>query len=465
MTTIATADPARLLDEDRWQRRLDELLAGVRAPGAVFALMLGGEQVVCASGVASLDTGAPMTTDTVFPIASTTKVYTATLAMQLVDEGLLDLDAPIRTYMPDFRVADPEVSERVTVRHLLSHTSGIDGDKEDSFGRGDDALERYVDSCATLGQAVPLGATFSYCNSGLNIVGRLVEVLRETTWNRAIRERILEPIGAERSGTLPEDVIWFPLAAPHQTGDDKRPHVAHVWELDRSMGPCGGVLTSVEDLLRFVRMHLDGGAVEGGRVLWAESAAAMLEAQVEVPDPSYGATHWGLGWELLHQPGAPLLCGHGGDLFGHHTRLTICPEARCAVALLVNGDGADRISDPMFREALAEIGVGLPEAPAPPPTPPAVDLARFAGTYETVAVRATFVPDDDRLVGTFRVLDDRIAEMLPESQREQRLDFVPAGGSRFLMRQEDTDPWTSALFYESDGRRYLHMGLRAMREA
>lgn len=468
MTTTASDGaraPESLLDEGRWQRRLEELLPEVRAPGAVFALLVGNEQVVCAAGTANLDTGVAVTVDTLFPVASISKVYTATLVLQLVDDGLLDLDAPLRTYLPDFRVADAEVSARLTARHLLSHTAGIAGDKADPYGRGDDAVQRYVESCAALRQDHPLGATMSYANSGYVILGRLVEVLRDTTWDDAIRKRILEPLGANRSGTLPDDLIWFPLAAPHQTGDDKQPRVLYAWEMERSNGPAGGIVTTAGDLLRFVRMHLDGGAAGDNRVLSSDSAAAMLGAQVKVPDASYGATHWGLGWELLAQEAQPLLFGHGGDLYGHHSRLLICADPRFAALLFVNGDGADRISEPMFREAFAEIGVTLPQPVRPPAEPPEVDVARFAGTYETIAVRATFTPAGDRLEGTFRVISEPLAELLTESQRERQLTFLPVGGSQFVTREDDADPWSSAIFYEADGRRYLHMGLRAMPEA
>src|SRR5215208_5651132 len=184
-----------LLDADRWQERLDDLLAKVKAPGAVFALMHGDDVIECPAGTANLDTGAAVTADTLFPVASIAKAYTATLAMQLVDDGALDLDEPLRRHLPGFRVADPDATARLTPRHLLTHTSGLDGDKEDTFGRGEDALERYVASCSTLGQIHPLGATFSYCNSGFNILGRLIEVLREKSFDAALRDHLLVPLG------------------------------------------------------------------------------------------------------------------------------------------------------------------------------------------------------------------------------------------------------------------------------
>src|SRR4051812_10680724 len=123
----AMSDSIALADQPRWQRRLEEHLAGAKAPGAVLAIQHGDTITTCASGIANLETGAPVTADTLFPIASITKVYTATLALQLADEDKLDLDAPLRTYLPDFRVADERATGELTARHLLTHSSGLDG--------------------------------------------------------------------------------------------------------------------------------------------------------------------------------------------------------------------------------------------------------------------------------------------------------------------------------------------------
>src|SRR5206468_7921692 len=132
--------------------------------------------------------------DTAFQIGSNSKVWTATVVMQLVDEGKLDLDAPIVDVLPDLRLSDPEVTAKVTLRHLLTHTSGIDGDVFTDTGRGDDCVEKYVEVLDQAALTHPLGATLSYCNSGLILVGRVIEKLTGKTWDAALRERLFTPL-------------------------------------------------------------------------------------------------------------------------------------------------------------------------------------------------------------------------------------------------------------------------------
>src|SRR4051794_27272506 len=218
---------------------LDPLRDKHGVPGASLAVLDDGDVVTAASGVLSMATGVDATTDSLFQIGSITKLWTATVVMQLVDEGRIDLDAPVRTYLPAFTVADPEVSTTVTVRHLLTHTSGIDGDHFEDTGRGDDVLEKYVASCARLAQVHPLGATISYCNTGFSILGRIVEVVTDEVWDATIRARVVEPLGLTHTATLPEDVLLHRAAVGHvqPPGRDLAP--APVWSLPRSAGPAG----------------------------------------------------------------------------------------------------------------------------------------------------------------------------------------------------------------------------------
>src|SRR3954466_13339235 len=116
------------LDRAHWQERLSLLADKHGVPGASLAILSGDEVAEASYGVLNVRTGAPATPDALFQIGSITKVWTATIVMQLVDEGKLDLDRPVVTYLPEFKVADADVTRQVTTRQLLTHTSGIDGD-------------------------------------------------------------------------------------------------------------------------------------------------------------------------------------------------------------------------------------------------------------------------------------------------------------------------------------------------
>jgi CubicO group peptidase (beta-lactamase class C family) len=164
-------------------------------PGASLAVLADGEVTALATGVLHKGTGVAATTDSLFQIGSITKVYTATVLLRLVDQGLASLDTPVVEILPEFRVADPEVSRRVTLRHLLSHTSGISGDFFHDTGRGDDCLARYVQACADLAQNHPLGVTFAYGNTGYIVLGRVIEVLTGMVWDQALAEQLVAPLG------------------------------------------------------------------------------------------------------------------------------------------------------------------------------------------------------------------------------------------------------------------------------
>ncbi len=229
------------------QQRLDELRAKHHVPGASLAVLENGDVTTAASGVLNLDTGVEATVDSLFQIGSITKVWTTTVIMQLVEEGLVELDAPLRTYIPDFRVADEAASEGVTIRHLLTHASGIDGDNFSDTGRGDDALEKYVATCANLRQVHPLGATMSYCNTGFTLLGRVIEVVTGRVWDTAMRERLFTPLELTHTATLPEDVLRFRAAMGHINPTGKEQVTAPAWGLPRTAGPPGGISSTAAD--------------------------------------------------------------------------------------------------------------------------------------------------------------------------------------------------------------------------
>lgn len=439
------------------QSRLTELCEANEVPGAALGVLHNGETTAVATGVINLNTAVETTADTLFQIGSVTKSWTATVVMQLVDEGVLSLDEPVRTYLSGFKVSDPEVSDRVTLRHLLSHTSGIDGDHFEDTGRGDDCLERYVDSCAKLVQLHPLGATMSYCNTGYSVAGRIIEVVTGKLWDDAMRERLFTPLGLTHTCTLPEEALLYRTAAGHIKFKPDEPfRLSPVWKLPRATGPMGAINATVGDVLKFAKLHMDGGS----ELLSADAVREMQEPQIEIPNPHGLGNYWGVGWILFDWDGRRLY-GHDGNSIGQHGRLKIAPDADLAVVLLTNGGYTDNVERALLTELFAELaGITIPTPPQPPSPPPALDLSKYAGVFERLSIRIELQPQDGRLVGTAETTGS-LREVEPDPV--QKITMTPVDQSTFIVQGEGDPTTEHVAFYEFvDGvPQYLHSHSRA----
>lgn len=462
-----TRDGQASLDRAHWQRRLARLAERHKIVGAQLGILRVGrsigesydELVETAYGVLNVRTGAPAATDSLFQIGSITKVWTATVAMALVDEGLLELDAPVVEVLPELRLADPHVTKSVTLRHLLNHTSGIDGDVFTDTGRGDDCLEKYVGILGDAGQNHPLGVTFSYCNSGFSLIGRMIEKVTGKKWDQALRERLFTPLGLEHTVTLPEEALLFAAAVGHDEHDGELAP-APAWMLPRSIGPAGLITSTVADVLAFARLHLTGGlAADGTRLLSAESAAAMTAYQAGLPDKLVLGDSWGLGWIRFDWDGHRLI-GHDGTTFGQNAFLRVLPGQGLAVVLLTNGGHARDLYYDLYREIFAEIaGVTMPPPFAPPREPVSADVAPYTGVYERAGVRMEVEsgPDGPLLRA---IVTGPLAELEPDPVQE--FPMVPVGPALFAVKPPEVETWAPVTFYElPDGARYLHFGVRA----
>jgi len=288
------------------QSRLEELAGRHNVVGASVAVSQGDVVVQAATGLTNIRTGVEVTTDTIFQIGSISKSYTASLVMQLVDEGLVDLDRPVGDYLPGFTTADPASAAKVTVRQLLSHTSGIDGDVFEEFGRGDDCVERYVDAMSGLAHTNPVGSFFSYCNSGYVLLGRLIEHFREMNWDAALAKNLLEPLGVTDTVTLADQAILRRAAIGHvPSGPEGAMELAPSWFFSRALGPAGVIAAPAREVLAFARMLIeDGKAADGTQVLSPASVKAMRQLEVTIPDPYTLGDGWGLGL-ILYRLGSP----------------------------------------------------------------------------------------------------------------------------------------------------------------
>ncbi|MFB7087840.1 serine hydrolase [Streptomyces sp. NPDC056296] len=458
------------VDAAHWQRRLEQLAARHGVPGAslgILRLHEGGddELVEAAYGTTNRNTGVPVTADTLFQIGSITKVWTATLAMQLVDEGVLDLDVPVREVLPELRLGDERVTETVTMRHLLAHTSGIDGDVFTSTGRGDDCLRDYVALLDDVGQNHPLGATWSYSNAGFVLAGRVVEQLTGRTWDEALRERIALPLGLTHTVTLPEQALLHRTAVGHSAPPGEEPAPVPVWQIPRSMGPAGLVTASAADVLGFARLHLTGGlAPDGTRVLSEASATAMRDNQADLPEPYTLGDSWGLGWIRFGWHGHRVV-GHDGNTIGQSAFLRMLPEAGLAVVLLTNGGHTRDLHHDLCAEIFAELAsLDVPPPLSPPSAPPTVDITPHTGVYERAGMRIEVSDPGGRPTVTMTATGP-LAALAPEATKERPLVPADAGGNLFCFRDPGVDTWTPVVFYAlPSGERYVHVGARATRK-
>jgi len=465
-SAMRTAAPPRSgIDPSRLQAILDEAAKARGVVGAQLAVFDGRETYEVATGLADLERRLPVTTDTLFQIGSTTKVFNASVIMTLVDEGLLDLDRPVKTWIKDFKLADPSATERVTLRHLLSMSSGIDNGPYQDYGRGDDALDRYVAALAEVPHLFEPGTAFGYSNAGSCVAGLAAERVTNKNWETLLAERILKPLGLNQSANFPEELLFHPVALGYgyreATADPAR---VPVWSLPRSMAPAGSELCcSAGDLVRFARMFLDQGkAGDGTQVVSAKGIRTMLTPEITLPN-RITAQKWCVGpyWKVW---GGQVLNGHSGTNVSGSSMLLWCPAKSLAIATLANVPRqgyplANRVFDTAFPEIF---GIEKPKQPTPETvTPVKVALERYVGRFEAWGSTFRFADEGGRLVV-------RTFGGPGRDRPTMTTTLIPLGEDRFL----PADPamggnrgWDVAFWGKDDRGRATHFlnGVFAMR--
>ncbi len=442
-------------DATHWSARLAELAAATKVAGAAFGILASGHGCTVACGVLSTATKVPVTPDSLFQIGSITKPWTGTMIMQLIDEGRLSLDTTLAEALPGSRICASDIGGQVTVRHLLNHTSGIDGDLFTDTGRGDDCVERYVAALADAAVSHPAGAAYSYCNSGFVLLGRIIEVLDGRVWDESLRERLVEPLGLTRTVTLAEEAILHRTAVGHRGW----PHVGEAvstWGLARAIGPAGLITASVDDVLTFALMHLsDGLTRDGARVLSAASARAMRQPTVQLPGIGVAAMEVGLTWRMDNWGGRTVY-GHDGSTVGQNAFLRIDPQARIMACLLTNAADGRALYERLFGEVFDELaGVEIPAEPVPSSGPVAGDLGRHVGRYERSSRRIE-VSLADGLLHAVETTTGDLAKLRDSGPEECDLRPADSSGDNFVLRTHDGEPWSTLSFSAfDDGSPYI----------
>ncbi len=388
-------------------------IARLQVPGAAAAVLHDGVIYAAGVGVTNVEHPLPVTPETLFQVGSTSKTFTATALMALVEAGRVDLDATVRTYLPGFALQSEEDAARLTVRDLVTHHGGYVGDYFKDTGRGDDALGTIVAKMANSPQLVPAGTTFSYSNAGFYVLGHIVATVHGRPFEQVVRETVFEPLGMDRSFYFPEEALTHRVAAGHIVTEDG-PKVARPWHTPRSIAPGGGVISNVIDQLRYAALHL-GQARESG-VLSRPTVAAMQQVQRPAGSmcESIGIS-WMLDWA---GDGAPLV-KHGGATNGQLSSFELVPSKGLAVTVLTNSDTGREA-----RQTIADrcqehfLGFGKPE-PAPLAAQPAP--AEYEGVYQSVLARLEVRARDGALM---------VADTTPErgfaERRHRPIPLPPA---------------------------------------
>lgn len=365
---------------DQITSRIPELLARYRVPGVAFGLLYQGHPESAGFGITAIENGLPVSADTLFQVGSISKTILGTAAMRLVDLGKLDLDVPIRTYLPKFKLQDKRAAAKLSMRHLFTHTGGWLGDYFNDIGWADDALARMLDLIAELPQITPLGKIFSYNNAGFNIAGRVIEVITGMPYEQAIQRLVFDPLGMPNSLFFPWEVMVRSFAlghiSPHDAAQPVR--IGTPWALGRSSHPAGGVVSSVNDMLTYAQFHLGEGRNANGK-RWITKASLKSMQTDQVNAYSHGDA-WGLTWGI-RQIGSARIVRHGGATRGFNADFRMVPAAGLAMVTLANSDRGSELYDELTAFALKLILNA--EKPAPSfMTLPTADLSGIVGVYD-----------------------------------------------------------------------------------
>jgi CubicO group peptidase (beta-lactamase class C family) len=437
-----------------------KLEQGIRrhgVPGASMAVLRNGRVETAAAGVLNIDTGVAVTEDSVFQIGSVTKSLTATLVMMQVDAGRISLDDRIVDHLPDFALEDAAATGRVTVRQLLCHTSGIDGDRLDDTGSDPDAVRKLVGRLKDCRSLHAPGALFSYTNVGYIVLARILERLEQKPWDEILEERLIVPLGLESATTSGEVGARYSVASGHVDRKLDGTRVTVGGFAPRSNGPSGTTLAmTAADLLAFARFHIEGITRTGEPLLSRSSLDLMRQQHVATP-LSVRYSGWGLGWMIFGFGGSEVV-GHDGGWAGQTAYLRLDPRENVALALLVNGGFAAGV----FRDVAAPLLHEWCGLTPPQFTPPDYDATRdvraYAGRYGRFGQCIELASTRGRLVGTLTgpYVDDEpvpiSVELLTRDQGCCRIGTHPEPVSCYFLQ------------FGADGRpAYFHVTERAFR--
>jgi CubicO group peptidase (beta-lactamase class C family) len=413
---LAPAARAAAPDAPAFDAILDDALKTWRTPG-IAAVIVRGDEVVYlkGAGVRELGKDDPVTPDSLFGIGSLTKAFTATAIAQLVDDGKMDWDDPVRRRLPAFRLSDPLADRDVTLRDLLCHRTGLAAHDE-LWRHAPWSLEESVRRMAYLEPAHSFRSVYEYNNLCYIAAGLAVGSASNSSWREDVQKRLLDPLGmAGAVFTRSAALKAADHASPHRRNSDDKIEVISWYNDDEQVRGSGSIKAGVRDLGRWLRFQLNGGVFDGKRLVSASALAETHTPQIVVPlDRDLARlteatqTSYGLGWRISDYRGRPLW-DHGGAVDGFRAHVFVAPKDKVGVAVLVNLEDMPIVDAAGY--SLLDAALGLPqkdwtgffaarlketddarkakaanrEASRKPGTKPSHELGAYAGTYEEPA--------------------------------------------------------------------------------
>jgi CubicO group peptidase (beta-lactamase class C family) len=283
-----------------------------------------GVQHLEAAGWQDVENRKPMRTDSIFQIKSMTKPVTGVAVMILAEEGRLGLNDPVEKHLPEFRgqwmisgkdkdgaaMTVKKPSRAITIRDLMTHTSGMP-EQAPSLPLGDSYRRPLNEAVAVFSQQLLLfepGTRWSYSNTGINTLGRIIEVVSDVPYEAFVQQRILDPLGMKDTHYFPPAAKYDRIAIPYEIKEGKLvrstedPHVKD----RRNPGPAGGLFSTAADMARFYRMMLSGGTLDGKRVLSKAAVEVMTQTHTGDIQAGHGPGSFGLTWNVVKGPDGTL---------------------------------------------------------------------------------------------------------------------------------------------------------------
>lgn len=422
-----------MLNVQALETLIQQEMEAAKVPALAIAVVKG-DDVLFSRGFGVTDAengGVAVTADSLFRVGSVSKVVTGTMIMKLVEQGKIDLDTPVTEYVPWLALSDPDAAQKVTMRTLLTHRAGFVNAGTYLGSRDPQGLRNFVRDVVPQAKLYSQpGELFTYNCYSIDIAGLVAEEVTGRYFDDLVRELVFEPLGMKRSTYDPTVAMTYPLALPHNLTPDGF-EVIHKMPENVAHHPSFYLMTTANDLLHFVRMHLQGGTFAGREVLRPETVQEMHAQQVELQSS--------IGYELgltffKVQRNGVWLSTHFGDITTYSANFYIAPEEGVAVVIMNNRPFPhDKVIVPILDQLLPDRSAQVAEKAtraADSSLWPSYEGAYIGSTAGLIVVEQ----DGEELCATvngktlsLRPFQDQYAGYNAEGVRELLFRFVPNG--------------------------------------